>query len=83
METMDKDGLESMDWTEGQVDWRAGNMEKSKPGAERSREMADRQGTAGLAEAGVEEGLEGLERASATTVSAPGTWTMSLVNSEM
>ena len=30
-ETTDRDGLEIMDWHEGQVDWRAGNMEKLKP----------------------------------------------------
>ena len=42
---------------EGQADWRAGNGEKSKPGVERSREMAERQGTADLVVAGAEEGL--------------------------
>ena len=37
METTD-----SMDGTEGQADWRAGNVEKSKPGAERYSETAER-----------------------------------------
>ena len=32
-ETTDRDGLESVDWMEGQAAWRAGNVEKSKPGA--------------------------------------------------
>ena len=68
--TTDRDGLESMDLTEGQAACRAGHTEKLKPRAERSgwrigKEMA-------------EEGLKGLER-----VSAMGTRTMSLVNSEM
>ena len=34
------EGLESIAWTEGQVDWRAGKAEKLKPGAENSRSTA-------------------------------------------
>ena len=41
-ETTDRDGLESMDWTEGQADLRPGKVEKSKPRAERLRETAER-----------------------------------------
>ena len=32
-DTMEREGLKSMDWTEGQLDCRAGRAEKSKPGA--------------------------------------------------
>ena len=35
-ETMEREGLDSMAWTEGQAVWRAGKEEKSKPGAENS-----------------------------------------------
>ena len=36
-----------------------------------------------MAETGVEQGLEGRERVSATVYLVPGTWMKSLVNSEM
>ena len=58
-------------------------MEKSKPKAERSRKRAERLGTGESVETGSELGLKGQERALATAFSAPGIWTMSLVNSEM
>ena len=38
--------LESMDWTEGHSDCRIGRVEKSKPEAERSRDMAEKMGKA-------------------------------------
>ena len=69
-----------MDWTEGQSDCRVGREEKSKPGAERSRDVAKKTDKA--------EGLTGTrlkvqDRALATTLSEPGMWRMSLLNSEM
>ena len=81
--TRERDGLEIMDWTEGQMDWRAGNVEKLKPVAERSRETAERHGMVESADTGSDLGLEGRERVPVTAFSAPGMWTMSLVNSEM
>ena len=38
-ETTEREGLDSMAWTEGQAVWRAGKAEKSKPGAENLRSM--------------------------------------------
>ena len=77
---MEREGLEIMDWTEGDSDCRAGREEKSKPGVERSRDVAEK---TGKAEDLTGTGLKGGDRASATTLSEPGTWTMSLVNLEM
>ena len=37
METTEREGLDSIAWTEGQADWRADKVEKLKPGAEDSR----------------------------------------------
>ena len=48
--------------------------------AERSMEMAEKTGTV---EEEVKTGLKGQDKASATTFSEPGTWTISLVNSAM
>ena len=48
--------------------------------AERSMEMAEKTGTV---EEEVGTGLKGRDKASATTFSEPGTWTISLVNSAM
>ena len=45
-DTMEREGLETMDWTEGHLDCRAGREEKSKLGAERSRDMAEKTGLA-------------------------------------
>ena len=45
-ETMERDELDTMDWTEAHLDCRAGREEKSKSVAERSREMAEKTGTA-------------------------------------
>ena len=44
METTEREGLDSIAWTEGQGDWRAGKAEKLKLGAEDSRSMAWRTG---------------------------------------
>ena len=44
MDTMEREGLEITDWTEGHSDCRAGREEKSKPGAERSRDVAEKTG---------------------------------------
>ena len=79
-ETTERYGLDNMDWTEGHSDCRAGREEKSKSVAERSRETEEKTGKAEV-EAGT--GLKGRERVSATTFLEPGTWTISLVNSEM
>ena len=38
--TTEREGLDSMDWTEGQSAWRADRLEKSKPGAENLRSTA-------------------------------------------
>ena len=46
MDTMEWEGLESMDWTEGHSDCRAWRVEKSKFVAERSRGMAEKTGRA-------------------------------------
>ena len=40
-ETTEREGPETMDWTEEHSDCRAGREEKSKPGVERSREAED------------------------------------------
>ena len=80
METREREGLDNMDWTEGHSDCRAGRDEKSKLVAERSRETAEKTGTA-MAEVGTR--LKGRERASVTTFLEPGMWTISLANSEM
>ena len=53
-ETLDKDGLEIIDWTIGQADWRAGRKEKSKLGMERSRKVVERIGMAESVEPGTE-----------------------------
>ena len=65
--------MDNMDWTEGHSDCRAGSDEKLKSVAERSREMAEKTGTA---EAEVGTRLKGRERVSATTFLEPGMWTM-------
>ena len=80
METTEREGLDSMDWTEGHSDCRAGRVEKSKFVAERSRGTAKK---TGKVEGDAGTWLKGWDRASATTFSEPGTWTISLVNSEM
>ena len=72
--------MEITNWTEGQADSRAGREEKLKTRVERSRLTEERIGTSGT---GAELGLEGQERASATTFSEPGMWTILLVNSEI
>ena len=54
--TTDRDGLEIMDWTEGQADWMAGSVEKLKPRAERSRETVEKHGAVESAKTGVEQG---------------------------
>ena len=79
-ETTERDGLDTMDWTEAHLDCKAGREEKSKSLAERSRETVEKTGTA---EGEAETRLKGQKRASATTFLEPGTWTISLVNSEM
>ena len=79
-ETTERDGLDSMNWTEAHSDCMAGREEKSKSVGERSRKTAEKTGTV-EGEAGT--GLYGQERAPATTFLEPGTWTMSLVNLEM
>ena len=45
-ETTERDGLDSMDWTEAHSDCRAGREEKSKSVAERLRETTEKTGTA-------------------------------------
>ena len=45
-ETMERDGLDSMNWTDAHSDFRAGREEKSKSVAERSRETVEKTGTA-------------------------------------
>ena len=79
-DTMERKGLEIVDWTKGHLDCRAGREEKSKPGAERSRDMVEK---TGKVEDLIGTGLKGQDRASVTTLLEPGTWTMSLVNLEM
>ena len=68
-ETMERDGQDTMDWTEAHLDCKAGREEKSKSAAERSRERAEKTGTV-EGEAGT--GLNGWERASATTFWSQG-----------
>ena len=80
METTESEGLDNIDCTEGHSDCKAGREEKSKLEAERSIETAENNGTA---EAEVGTKLKGRERASATTFSEPGMWTILLVNSAM
>ena len=46
METTEREGLDSMDWTEGHSDCGAGRMEKSKAVAERLRGTAEKTGRA-------------------------------------
>ena len=72
--------METMDCTEGQGGCKAGRAEKSKPEAERLRGMVEK---TGKAEHDAETELEGWDMASATTLPEPGTWTISLVNSEI
>ena len=79
-ETTEREGLDNIACTDGQSACRAGRVEKSRLEAERSREMADKTGTA---EGGVGTGLKGWDKASATTFLEPGTWTRLLVNSAM
>ena len=55
-ETMEREGLDSMDWTEGQSDCKAGRDEKSKMEAERSRETVEK---TGMAEAEIGTRLKG------------------------
>ena len=62
--------LESMDWTEGHSDCRIGRVEKSKPEAERSRDVAEK---TGKAEDLTRTRLKGQDRVLATTYSEPGT----------
>ena len=66
---MEREGLETMDWTEGHLDCRAGRVEKSKPEAERSRKVAE---NTGKGEDLTGTGMKGRDRASATTFSEPG-----------
>ena len=77
--TMEREGLDSMAWTEGQEVWRAGREEKSKPGAENLRLTAWRTDCGGRHGAEAEGGLKGLHRVSAAAFLAPGTWMISLV----
>ena len=79
-ETMEREGLEIIDWTKGQADCKERREEKSKPEAERSRGVAEE---TGKAEDGTRTRLKWQDRASATTFSEPGMWTMLLVNSEI
>ena len=79
-DTTERNGLDNIDWTEGHLDCRAGREEKSKLVAERSRETAEKTGTA---EVEARTGLKGPERLFATTFLEQGTRTISLVNSEM
>ena len=79
-ETTEREVLDKMDWTEGHSDCRAGRDENSKSVAERLREMAEK---TGMVEAEFGTRLKGRERASATTFSEPGMWTISLVNWEI
>ena len=69
-DTMERDGLESMDWMEGHSDCRAGRVEKSKPEAERSRDVGEK---TGKVEDLTGTGLKGWDRASANTFLEPGT----------
>ena len=46
METTDRDGLDSMNWTEAHSDCWAGREEKPKSVAERSKETAEKTGMA-------------------------------------
>ena len=72
-----------MVWTEGKAAWRAGKVEKSKPGADNLRLTVERMGCGRGFGAETEAGMKCLERALATAFSAQGTWTISLVNSEI
>ena len=77
---MERAELESMDRTEGQSDCKAGRAEKSKPGAEKFKGVAEKTGNAEVLPG---TGLKGCDRVSATTLSEPEMWRMSLVNFEM
>ena len=77
-ETTEREGLDNIDWTDGQSACRAGSVEKFILEAERSMETMEKTGTA---EDEVGTGLKGRDKASATTFSEPGMWTISLVNS--
>ena len=77
---MERDGLETIDCTEGQADCKEGRVEKLKPEAERLRGLAEK---TGKAEDGTRMGLEGRDRALGNTFSEPGMWTMLLVNLEI
>ena len=79
-DTMEREGLETMERTKGHSDCRAGREEKSKLETERSRDMAEK---TGKVENGTGMGMKGQERACVTTFLDPGTWMMSLVNSEI
>ena len=79
-ETTKREGLDNMDCTEGHSDCKAVRDEKSKLEVERSRETAEKTGTVEVEEG---TGLKGWERASATTFSEPGMWTIWLGNSVM
>ena len=72
--------MESIDWTEGHSDCRAVRVEKSKLEVDRSRDAVE---NTGKAEDLTGTRLKGRDRMSATTLSEPGTWTMSMVNLEM
>ena len=74
-ETMERDGLDSMDWIDAHSDCRAGREEKSKLVAERSKETAEKTGTA--------EDEAGRGRTSATMFSEPGTWTLDNITGEL
>ena len=69
-DTMEREGLERMDWTEGHSDCNVGRVEKSKPEAERSRDVAEK---TGKAEDLTRTRLKGQDRVLATTFSEPGT----------
>ena len=77
---MEREGLEIIDWTEGQADCKAEREDKSKPEEERLRGVVEK---TARAEDVTGSGLEGRDRVLATTFSEPGMWTMLLVNSEI
>ena len=56
---------------EGRADYRAGNKEKLEPKAEIFSSTVERRGREGVGATGVDAGLAGLDKASATAFSAP------------
>ena len=73
MDTTEREGLYSIDWTKGQADFREGKEEKLKPSAERLSSTVERLGGEGEAKTGAESGMKGLDMASATAFLALGT----------